>query len=104
MGKDSREGAGTLLRRTETGTDVRGQGGDEVVDDPVHAEARGHIEREVAHHERQELEDPLRLGSGVVRLLLQHHTMTRPQMKTQRQADKASQPNREGLTPSTTDS
>lgn len=87
-GQNSRKG-------TETGSDVRGEGGDEVVDDPVHAEARGHVEREVAHHEGQELEDPLRLSRGVVRLLLHHHTTTRPQMESQRQAEKASQQNRE---------
>mmetsp|Transcript_60183 Transcript_60183/g.119374 ORF Transcript_60183/g.119374 Transcript_60183/m.119374 type:complete len:250 (+) Transcript_60183:215-964(+) len=46
-----------------------GQRRDNVISYPVEAEAGGHVEREPANHQRQELEDRLRLLlSGIVRL------------------------------------
>lgn len=44
---------------------VRGERGDEVVGDPVDAEAGGNVEGEVAHHEGEELKDGLRLRLGL---------------------------------------
>ena len=51
-------------------TNARGERGDEVVGDPVDAEAGGHVEGEVADHEGEELEDGLRLRLRLLLLLL----------------------------------